>query len=143
MKISAILAQKGSAVATIQPGAAIADAVAELTRHNIGALVVSSDGNTVEGIVSERDVVRVLDKLGEGVLGRPVRTIMSADVQTCAPDDTIEDLMVTMTERRFRHLPVVEDGVLAGMMSIGDVVKARIGELENDRKLLEDYITAR
>jgi CBS domain-containing protein len=143
MKISALLAVKGASVVTIRPDAPIAEAVATLGRHNVGALVVSTDGRTVEGIVSERDVVRALDSLGAGVLEPQVATIMSGDVHTCSPEDTVESLMATMTQHRVRHLPVVEDGILAGMVSIGDVVKNRMGELEQDRDALVDYINAR
>jgi CBS domain-containing protein len=143
MKISALLAAKGASVVTIRPDASIAEAVAALGRHNVGALVVSSDGRSVDGIVSERDVVRALDRLGSGVLGPEVATIMSADVLSCTPEDTVESLMVTMTENRVRHIPVVEAGLLAGMVSIGDVVKNRMEELEQDRAALVDYINAR
>jgi CBS domain-containing protein len=143
MKISAMLARKGTFVATIAPVASVEDAVGELASHNVGALVVSTDGRVVEGIVSERDIVRAVNRLGVGVLTQPVSEIMSEAVVTCSPADTIESLMVTMTERRVRHIPVVEDGLLAGMVSIGDVVKNRIDELEEDRKALVDYINAR
>jgi CBS domain-containing protein len=143
MKISALLAAKGASVVTIRPDASIAEAVSALGRHNVGALVVSTDGRTVEGIVSERDVVRALDDVGAGILEPPVATIMSGDVHTCTPEDTVESLMATMTEHRVRHIPVVEAGVLAGMVSIGDVVKNRMEELEQDRDALVDYINAR
>lgn len=143
MKISALLAVKGASVVTIRPDASIAEAVAALAEHNVGALVVSEDGGSIDGIVSERDVVRALDRLGAGVLEPQVSTIMSRDVHTCSPDDTVESLMAAMTKHRVRHLPVVEGGVLAGMVSIGDVVKNRMDELEQDRDALVDYINAR
>jgi CBS domain-containing protein len=143
MKISALLAAKGASVITIRPDASIAEAVGALRMHNVGALVVSTDGQSVEGIMSERDVVRALDRLGAGILEPQVATIMSRDVHTCSPDDTVESLMAAMTEHRVRHLPVVEAGVLAGMVSIGDVVKNRMEELEQDRDALVDYINAR
>jgi CBS domain-containing protein len=143
MKISALLAVKGASVVTIRPDASIGDAVAALASHNVGALVVSADGRSVDGIVSERDVVRALDRLGAGILEPQVVTIMSGDVHTCSADDTVESLMAAMTEHRVRHLPVVDDGVLAGMVSIGDVVKNRMEELEQDRDALVDYINAR
>jgi CBS domain-containing protein len=143
MKISALLAVKGASVVTIRPDASIAEAVAALAEHNVGALVVSEDGGSIDGIVSERDVVRALDRLGAGVLEPQVSTIMSRDVHTCSPDDTVESLMAAMTEHRVRHLPVVDAGVLAGMVSIGDVVKNRMEELEQDRDALVDYINAR
>jgi CBS domain-containing protein len=143
MKISALLESKGASVATISPGASVTEAVRALAEHNVGALVVSRDGRAVDGIVSERDVVRALEGSGSAVLAQPVSAIMSADVLTCAPGDTVDSLMVTMTENRIRHIPVVSEGHLAGIVSIGDVVKSRIGELETDRKALVDYINAR
>jgi CBS domain-containing protein len=143
MKISALLAVKGASVVTIRPDASIAEAVAALGKHNLGALVVSGDGRSLDGIVSERDIVRALDRLGAGILEPQVSTIMSRDVHTCSPEDTVESLMAAMTEHRVRHLPVVDGGVLAGMVSIGDVVKNRMEELEQDRDALVDYINAR
>ncbi len=143
MRISTLLANKGSAVATIRGDATVADAVAELSRNHVGALVVSDDGQTIDGIVSERDVVRTLDELGGAVVTELVSSIMSSTVQTCSPDDDTESLMRTMTEGRFRHVPVVEDGRLCGIVSIGDVVKDRIEELEKNRTELIEYITAR
>jgi len=142
MRISTILERKGSAVATIDPAATVAVAVAELQRHGIGALVVSADGAHIDGIVSERDIVRALADHGD-VLARPVSAIMSAPVSTCTPEDSVESLMAMMTDRRIRHVPVVVDGTLHGIVSIGDVVKSRIDELERDRNELVDYIYAR
>jgi CBS domain-containing protein len=121
----------------------VAAAIAQMTRLNVGALVVSSDGRTVEGIVSERDVTRALDSVGAALLDGPVRTIMSSDVRTVTPDDEVEALAVMMTEHRIRHVPVLKDGVLAGIVSIGDVVKSRIEELEQDKDALFKYIDAR
>jgi CBS domain-containing protein len=121
----------------------VADAVAELREHRIGALVVSSDHKHIEGIVSERDVVRALTDRAGALLEDPVSSIMSSKVTTCSPDDEVESLMSTMTYMRFRHVPVVRDGVLCGIVSIGDVVKHRIVELEKDRNELVDYINAR
>ncbi len=143
MRIADILAAKGSDVATLPPDATVADAVAELGRHSIGALVVSADGATIDGIVSERDVVRRLGADRHGLLARRLDTVMSAPVHTCAPGDDVESVMATMTEQRVRHVPVVRDGRLAGIVSIGDVVKSRIEELQQERKLLVDYISAR
>ena len=143
MRISTLLANKGSAVATIRGDATVADAVDDLSRHKVGALVVSADGQAIDGIVSERDVVRTLSARGESVLKELVSSIMSSTVHTCSPDDDTESLMRVMTERRFRHVPVVDDGRLAGIVSIGDVVKDRIEELEKDRTELIEYITAR
>ncbi|HMK63390.1 MAG TPA: CBS domain-containing protein [Acidimicrobiales bacterium] len=143
MHISALLAAKGKAVATIAAGATVADAVAELERLGIGALVVSGDGAHMEGIVSERDVVRALGHQGGELLDRPVSSIMTTEVVTASPDDEVDWLMATMTDHRVRHVPVVVHGELQGLVSIGDVVKSRIGELEKDRKELVEYITAR
>ncbi|MHB8681324.1 MAG: CBS domain-containing protein [Acidimicrobiales bacterium] len=143
MRISALLADKGSAVVTIPRDATVAEAVSELGRHRIGALVVSSDGVHIEGIVSERDVVRGLGERREALLDEPVEGIMTATVLTCSPDNDVELLMTTMTEHRVRHVPVVEDGELRGLVSIGDVVKHRLAELEKDRKELVEYINAR
>ena len=143
MRISALLAQKGSAVVTVAGEATVADAVAELDRNRIGALVVSADGAHIDGIVSERDVVRGLAVSGPALLDQPVQTIMTATVFTCSPEDQVDSLMSTMTDHRIRHVPVVEDGALRGIVSIGDVVKSRIGELEKDRKELVEYINAR
>jgi CBS domain-containing protein len=143
MQIDVLLEQKGSAVATIPRAATVAQAVAELARHGIGALVVSEDGASIDGIVSERDVVRRLDDLGDRVLHETVGSIMSTSVFTCTPGDDLIGLMRAMTERRIRHVPVVAGGRLAGIVSIGDIVKARIGELEKDRTELMEYITAR
>ena len=143
MRISDLLTEKGSSVATIRGAATVADAVAELGRHRVGALVVSADGRHIDGIVSERDVVRGLGERNAGLLDEQVASIMSATVRTCSPQDDTESLMALMTEQRIRHVPVVRDGVLCGIVSIGDVVKCRIGELERDRNELVDYINAR
>ena len=110
-----------------------------LAEYNIGALVVSADGAAVDGIVSERDVVRRLHA-DESVLDAAVSTIMSSQVQTCEKDATVNELMSIMTERRFRHVPVVEDGRLTGIVSIGDVVKSRMSELEFERDQLDHYV---
>ncbi len=143
MLISALLDTKSDKVATIPGHASVAEAVAELARHRIGALVVSSDGAHIDGIVSERDVVRRLHELQGKLLEEPVSSIMSASVTTCSPEDEVESLMSIMTERRIRHVPVVVGGVLCGIVSIGDVVKSRIGELEKNTAELFDYINAR
>lgn len=144
MNVQSILANKGSAVATIESGATLAAATASLRDHGVGALVVSAGGGSIEGILSERDVVRALAAHGGGTLGRAVSTAMSTDVVTCRPGDTVDELMAMMTSRRIRHLPVVDDtGSLAGIVSIGDVVKFRLGELENENQALFDYIQGR
>jgi CBS domain-containing protein len=143
MNVAALLAQKGSSVATTAPGDPVRTALATLVRHRIGALVVTSDGRTVEGIVSERDIVTGLDRSGADVLDRTVASIMSTDVRTCTPDDDLASLMEIMTSRRVRHLPVVNAGVLGGIVSIGDVVKARVDDLEVEARVLDDFIHAR
>lgn len=143
VRISKLLAAKGADVATISPDESVADAVSGMARLRIGALVVSGDGSRIDGIVSERDIVRALVGDDGSLLSRPVSSIMTATVHTCSPDDDTDGLMATMTDRRIRHVPVVEGGRLAGIVSIGDVVKTRIGELEHDRNQLVDYINAR
>jgi CBS domain-containing protein len=141
VNVQGILSAKGSAVATIDPGASLADATASLRDHGIGALIVSADGTTIGGILSERDVVRALAAHGGSTLGRVVSTAMSGDVVTCAPGDTVDQLMAMMTARRIRHVPVTnESESLVGIISIGDVVKARLGQLEHENDQLYDYI---
>lgn len=141
MRVSGILASKGSTVATISPAASVADAAGELRLRGVGALVVSTDGVHIEGIISERDLVRRLAERGEHALGERVDQLMTSEVRTCAPEDAVDDLMRRMTEHRMRHLPVVVDGRLAGIISIGDVVKWRVGELEDETRQLHEYIT--
>ncbi|MET8140307.1 CBS domain-containing protein [Sphaerisporangium sp. NPDC005288] len=140
MLISAILRSKGSTVATVRPQATVTQLLAALASHNIGAVVVSEDGETIVGIVSERDVVRGLHQRGPGVLEEPVSSIMTTPVRTCEPDADVEDLRKTMTDHRIRHLPVVSQGLLAGIVSIGDVVKSAIEELETEKAHLVDYL---
>lgn len=139
--VSAILARKGAEVATITPDAQVAQAVAQLRERDIGGLVVSSDGRRIDGIVTERDLVRHLAQLGPGVLDSPVREVMSSEVITCTSDTTCDELMATMTAQRVRHVPVVAAGELAGIVSIGDVVKSRLDELEVQAQTLEQYVT--
>lgn len=143
MRIGDILKQKSGTVATIDGDATVEEAVTELARHGIGALVVSSDGAHIEGILSERDIVRRLGRERRDLLDHPVRDIMTTSVHTVGEDDEVGAVMATMTNERIRHLPVTRDGVLIGIVSIGDVVKYTIEQLQLDRKLLEDYITAR
>ena len=141
MRIHEVLAHKPSHdVVTVRPDATVRELLGMLAEYNIGALVVSTDGAAVDGIVSERDIVRRLHA-DESVLDAAVSTIMSSQVQTCEKDATVNELMSIMTERRFRHVPVIEGGVLRGVVSIGDVVKHRIDELEAERSSLEGYIT--
>lgn len=140
MKINDVIhAKSQQAVVTISPDATVRELVALLAEHNVGALVVSDDGERVSGIVSERDVVRRLHA-DDAVLDAPVRGIMTEDVRTCSGTDGLTDLMQTMTEHRIRHVPVVADGRLTGIISIGDVVKSRIGELEFERDQLDHYV---
>jgi CBS domain-containing protein len=139
MRISDVLRQKGTAVATIAPTATVRELVTTLREHNIGATVVT-DGDAVVGIVSERDIVRKLDENLADLLGAQVSEIMTRGVLTCGPDDTVDSLAETMTERRIRHMPVLDHGRLAGIVSIGDVVKSHIRQLETDREQLESYI---
>jgi CBS domain-containing protein len=143
MYVADLLAAKGTMVATVGGDATVGVVVAELVRHRIGALIVSPDGNRIDGIVSERDIVRHLSELRNDFLDEPVASIMSTDVVVCTPTEGVEAIMNLMTERRIRHVPVVEDNRLCGIVSIGDVVKSRIGELEKDRFELMEYITAR
>ncbi|MGH3734645.1 MAG: CBS domain-containing protein [Micromonosporaceae bacterium] len=140
MRISDVLRHKGPQVATLPPSASVSELIAALADHNIGAMVVL-DADTVVGIVSERDVVRQLKDRGADLLAAPVSEIMTTSVFTCAVEDTVDGLGHTMTERRIRHVPVLTDGRLVGIVSIGDVVKTRIDELETDRQQLEAYIT--
>jgi CBS domain-containing protein len=143
MHVSDLLAVKGATVATVTSHTLVGDVVAELARHRVGALVVSPDGRHIDGIVSERDIVRHLSEVRSDLLTDPVSTIMSTSVSTCGPDDDVESIMALMTDKRIRHVPVVADGELVGIVSIGDVVKSRIGELEKDRNELLEYISAR
>jgi CBS domain-containing protein len=141
MRVSGILASKGATVATIAPDATAADAADQLRLRGVGALVVSSDGRGIDGIVSERDLVRRVAERGAHMLDEPVSALMTSEVRTCSPDDHVDELMRRMTEHRMRHLPVVVDGVLAGIISIGDVVKWRVTELEDEARHLQNYIT--
>jgi CBS domain-containing protein len=140
MRIADVLRGKGGAVVTINPDATVAELVAGLADHNIGAMVVvGPDG--VAGIVSERDVVRQMHSHGASVLSQPVHTIMTTMVSTCSKADTVDSLTRLMTENRVRHVPVLEDGKLIGIVSIGDVVKTRMQELESEHQQLQSYIT--
>lgn len=141
MLLSSILATKGDFVATIAPEATVGDLAAALSHHRVGALVVSRDGRTILGIASERDVVKALAH-SASALSEPVSAIMTADVFTAAPETHVDELMVAMTERRFRHVPVTDEhDALVGIVSIGDIVKTRMDELEGERTRLLEYIT--
>ena len=140
MRIADVLRTKGAAVATITPETSVSGLLTELSLHNIGAMVVvSADG--VVGIVSERDVVRNLHEHGAELLRLPVSQIMTTMVATCSPTDTVDHLTALMTTKRVRHIPVVENDRLVGIVSIGDVVKQRMEELESEQRALQDYIT--
>ncbi|RJO73447.1 CBS domain-containing protein [Nocardia panacis] len=140
MQIAEILRSKGSDVVTVAPHTSVRALLATLADHNIGAVVVSPDGYRIAGIVSERDVVRSLHTCGADLLDLPVESIMTAVVHTCAPEDPVEGLRRTMTEHRIRHLPVLAQGRLVGIVSIGDVVKSAISELVGERQHLVRYL---
>ena len=143
MQVSELLQKKGDEVVVIDQSATIGEALERLRLHDIGALVVSIDGKSIEGILSERDVVRALARQGSSALEAPVRSVMSHAVHTCELNDSIDSLMTVMTNFRIRHIPVTNQGILAGIISIGDVVKTRMEELERDRDALVNYIYAR
>jgi CBS domain-containing protein len=140
MRIEAILRNKGTDVATVAAETSVADAARMLTTHGVGALVVSPDSRHIAGILSERDIARAVAEHGSAVVDLAVVDLMTVDVQTCTATDTVDQLMATMTEHRIRHLPVLDDGELAGIISIGDVVKWRVGELEQENHTLHEYI---
>jgi CBS domain-containing protein len=141
MRVHDVLRRKGTDVVTVRPEATVRDLLHMLAEHRIGALVVSTDGKSVEGIVSERDIVLRLHDRGPEILDAQVVDIMTSDVSTCRPDELLENLMALMTNQRFRHVPVVADGALVGIISIGDVVKHRMDELQAERDQLVGYIS--
>jgi CBS domain-containing protein len=141
MQIAEVLRRKGSEVATVTPTATITEVLESLAHHGVGALVVSADGNTVDGIISERDIVRALAARGRGIVDQTAAEVMTREVVTCSETATIEQLMDEMTQRRFRHVPVTEDGRLVGIISIGDVVNARVRNLETETRQLTNYIS--
>ncbi|MDX6307253.1 MAG: hypothetical protein QOI06_299 [Nocardioidaceae bacterium] len=140
MRINEVLKTKGAEVITVSPDTTVRNLVALLVEKNIGAVLVATRERPVAGIVSERDVVRGLAD-GPGVLDRPVSDLMTAEVVTAEPHQSVHELMKLMTQRRIRHVPVVTDGELQGIVSIGDVVKSRIDELEFERDQLESYVS--
>ncbi|GIH95055.1 CBS domain-containing protein [Planobispora siamensis] len=140
MLIGTILKGKGSHVATVRPDATVDELLTVLADNNIGAVVVSEDGSSIAGIVSERDVVRRLHDRGAEVLNAPVSSIMTTEVRTCPPDANVDHLRQAMTTHRIRHVPVVTDGRLVGIVSIGDVVKSSIEILETEKASLVDYL---
>ena len=143
MTVERLLRTKGNAVVTIRPDASLADASHELAARNIGALVVSEDGREVSGIISERDVVRSLANGGASALDRKVRDVMTTEVVTCAPADRVDDMMAVMANRRFRHLPVMQDGVLCGVISMTDLMRKRIDEIQHEADAMRSFITGR
>jgi CBS domain-containing protein len=142
MRITDVLRGKGTQVVTITPDTTVRHLLAVLAEHGIGAVVVSQDGTSVAGIASERDIVRALAARGAAVMSEPVTAIYTAEVYTITPQTSLDDVMRMMTDHRIRHAPVVVDGQLRGIVSIGDVVKNRIDELETERTALSDYITS-
>jgi CBS domain-containing protein len=141
MNVAAILAQKGRAVTTASPGLTLLEVANKLAAKRIGAIVVVGARGEVAGIVSERDIIREIARGGAGCLTRPVGESMTRQVVTCSETDTLDELMAMMTARRFRHLPVVTDGALVGIVSIGDVVKHHVAEVEMEATAMRDYIT--
>ena len=142
MRITDVLRVKGTRVVTVTPDTTVRQLLAVLAEHRIGAVIVSGDGTSVDGIASERDIVRAFARRGAAAMSEPVTAIYTAEVHTITPETQIEEVMRMMTERRVRHAPVVQDGALRGIVSIGDVVKNRIDELETERAALTDYITS-
>ncbi|MBO6781677.1 MAG: CBS domain-containing protein [Alphaproteobacteria bacterium] len=140
MNVDSILRSKGNAVEYVAPDLSVYDVCSRLYEIGVGALVISRDGQRIDGIVSERDVIRLIARSGADVLDRPVSDIMVRDVVTCTRGDDVVALMEVMTDRRIRHLPVVEDGALVGIVSIGDLVKRRIRESEQEATALREYI---
>jgi len=140
MKISSILQGKGDFVATVDQEASVTQLLELLAEHRIGAVVVY-DSENLAGIVSERDIARAAHAHGAAALEQPVRAIMTTSVLTCGPEATTAELMGLMTDRRVRHIPVMDEGKLVGIVSIGDIVKARLAELETERDALQAYIT--
>ena len=141
MNVQTILKTKGTRVVTVKPETTVTDALRVLKQERIGAVVISPDGKAVAGILSERDVVRTLADRGADTLARPVSEVMTKAVVTCGVKDTIVELMDRMTQGHFRHMPVVDGDELSGMISIGDVVKARLGQVESEAEALRSYIT--
>lgn len=141
MLIQQILDSKPqTGVMTISKDVSIKDAIADLSAHKIGALVVSEDGKKVDGIISERDIIREVGKRGVGCVSEKVEKFMTSDIVSCSKGDTAEDALQSMTDGRFRHLPVVENGEMIGLISIGDVVKARLAEVESEKSAMVDMI---
>jgi CBS domain-containing protein len=143
MRIANILDAKGHDVETTSPHDTVASVVHRLAALNIGALVVASDRASVDGVISEREVTRGLVKFGAEILNRRVFEVMTRATPVCSPDDTVKDVMATMTRSRYRHVPVVERGRLCGIVSIGDLVKHRLDEIELEANVLRDAYLGR
>ena len=141
MRISDLLRAKGTQVVTVPPDTTVRRLLAVLAEHRIGAVVVSANGTSIDGIASERDIVRAFAARGAAVMSEAITAIYTAEVYTVTPETQLDDVMRMMTERRVRHAPVVVGGALRGIVSIGDVVKSRIDDLESERAALHDYIT--
>ena len=141
MTVEKLLRTKGSTVVTIGPDASLADVTHELAAGNFGALIVSADGREVIGIISERDIVRSLAKEGASALDRKVSDVMTTEVFSCAPSDRVNDMMAVMSNRRFRHMPVIENGVLCGVISMTDVMRKRIDEIQHEADAMRTFIT--
>jgi CBS domain-containing protein len=141
MNVASILKQKGRAVTTAGPGTTLLEVARKLAAKRIGAIVVVGARGEIEGIISERDIIRALSRNGPESVTRPVAEFMTSRVVTCQESDTLDELMARMTAKRFRHLPVVTDGALVGIISIGDVVKHHVAEVEMEAMAMRDYIT--
>jgi CBS domain-containing protein len=141
MTVAHILAEKGSSVATVQPERTLDDAIHLLAEKSIGALVVTDEARTLVGVISERDILRALAQQGAAALGAPVSSYMTREVATCRRETTNDEIMRLMTDGRFRHMPVCENGKLVGIVSIGDVVKRRLPTMEAEEQAMLDYIT--
>jgi CBS domain-containing protein len=140
MTVKAILSGKGYDVVTIGPSATLTTAIKLLAERRIGALVITGPDQRIVGILSERDIVRTLAERGPSTLNDPLADVMTRKVVTCSQDDTVCEIMERMTSGKFRHIPVVEQGRLIGIVSIGDIVKTRLGEMEREHAALNDYI---
>lgn len=141
MTVKRVLEGKAGGIVTVPPGTTVLEAAKRLAEYGIGTVVVSSDGTTVDGILSERDVVRDLARRGAAAIDAKVDDIMTTTVETCTAADTARGVLERMTHGRFRHMPVLEDGALAGMVSLGDIVKYRLEEVRDERNALRDFVT--
>jgi len=142
MKISQVLREKGDYVATIAEDASVADALNQLVEKKIGAVVATNAGGQISGVLSERDIIFGLSSFGESVLRKRVKDLMPQELHTCTPNDTMFKAMSMMTDRRLRHVPILEGGELMGIVSVGDAVKARIAEIEREAEALREYINS-